>query len=380
MICRKCKMEAPDGAFCIYCGWKQEKAPPTRHKRGNGQGCVYKHPNGKYRATVTLGTYTDETGKIHRKTRTKHFETKKEAVLAIPKLFEDPKREEKKTMTFKQLYDAWMPTHRAGKSTMDCYKSAIKYFEPVYHIKLSDIDVDDLQDCMDACPKGKRTKENMKAVCGLVYKYDIPRKVIPENLNLAPFLIVDGEASAHRVSFTENQIELIKNACGKVPHAEDVYCMIYTGFRPSEFLALTNESYDKERNCLIGGAKTQAGTNRIVTVSPKIRKYIEERAKQPGSLFGNEGKPYTLQNYTEAVFYPVLKAVGIDNPMVEIAGGEKRHKYTPHSCRHTFATLLKRTAGADKDKQELIGHSSAEMLRYYQDMDLTDLTKITDLI
>ena len=156
--------------------------------------------------------------------------------------------------------------------------------------------------------------------------------------------------------------------------------MIYTGFRPSEFLALTNESYDKERNCLIGGAKTQAGTNRIVNVSHRIRNYIEEKAAQPGSLFGNEGKPYTLQNFTEAVFYPVLKAVGIDNPMVEIAGGEKRHKYTPHSCRHTFATLLKRTAGADKDKQELIGHSSAEMLRYYQDVDLTDLTKITDLI
>ena len=66
--------------------------------------------------------------------------------------------------------------------------------------------------------------------------------------------------------------------------------------------------------------------------------------------------------------------------MVEIAVGVKRHKYTPHSCRHTFATLLKRIAGSDKDKQELIGHSSSEMLRYYQDVDLSDLKKITDLL
>jgi integrase len=72
--------------------------------------------------------------------------------------------------------------------------------------------------------------------------------------------------------------------------------------------------------------------------------------------------------------------VGIDNPIVEIAGGKKRHKYTPHTCRHTFATLMKRVPGADKDKQELIGHASAEQLRYYQDAPLDDLRKITNAI
>ena len=41
---------------------------------------------------------------------------------------------------------------------------------------------------------------------------------------------------------------------------------------------------------------------------------------------------------------------------------------------------LKRVAGADKDKLELIGHASAEMLRYYQDVSLDDLRKITDAL
>ena len=60
--------------------------------------------------------------------------------------------------------------------------------------------------------------------------------------------------------------------------------------------------------------------------------------------------------------------------------GNKRHKYTPHSCRHTFATLMKRVPGASKDKQELIGHASEEMLRYYQDVGLEDLRAITDAL
>ena len=52
----------------------------------------------------------------------------------------------------------------------------------------------------------------------------------------------------------------------------------------------------------------------------------------------------------------------------------------PHSCRRTFATLMKRVDGADKDKLELIGHTSNEMLRYYQDVSLEDLRRITDAL
>ena len=55
-----------------------------------------------------------------------------------------------------------------------------------------------------------------------------------------------------------------------------------------------------------------------------------------------------------------------------------RHKLSPHTCRHTFATLMKNVDAAEKDKMELIGHASAEMLRYYQDVDLEDLRAITN--
>ena len=58
--------------------------------------------------------------------------------------------------------------------------------------------------------------------------------------------------------------------------------------------------------------------------------------------------------------------------------GVPRHFYTPHSCRHTFATLLKNVAAPDADKLRLIGHTSTEMLRHYQDVDVESLRKITD--
>lgn len=382
MICKYCSSEIPDGStFCMHCGKRLDRSsiPHSPKKRGNGQGTILVTPGGRYKAVVTLGYFTDDKGKRHRRTRSQTFDKKKDAVAAISKLLSDPKKEIKRSITMKQLYDAWYPTHRAGKSTMDGYKAAMKHFESIWHLRIADIDIDDLQECMDDCPHGRRTRENMKALAGLLYKYGIPRHVIPENLNLGPYLIVSGDGAAHRSSFTDVQVEMIRKACGTVPGAEEAYALIYLGFRPGEFLELTAESYDKSNSCITGGAKTEAGRNRTVTVSPRIKAIIEAHAASGGHLFTDrDGKPWTLKGFTEDLFYPALEQIGIPNPMVEIAGGKMRHKYTPHSCRHTFATLLKRTAGADKDKQALIGHASSEMLRYYQDVSLDDLRAITD--
>lgn len=381
IACKRCGAELPDGAgWCWACGKEQSRHQAAK-KRGNGQGTIYQLENGKYKAVVTLGYYLDENGKRKRKTRTRVCEKKKDAVAAIQDLKKEPAKENKKAITFKQLYDLWLPTHRAGKDTLNCYKAAMNYFKPVWNLPIRDIDVDDLQECLDDCPHGKRTKQNMKAMCGLVYKYGIPRHVIPENLNLAPFLLIDGDGAAHRAAFDDAQLDKIKKACGTIPHADEIYIMCYLGFRPSEMLALTADDYDKAHDCLVGGAKTDAGKGRAVTISPKIKTLVADRVASGGPLFLEKpGKGWTLKRYTEEAFYPALEAIGIDNPMVTIGGGKLRHKYTPHSCRHTFATLLKRVAGADKDKQELIGHASAEMLRYYQDAPVDDLKKITDAL
>lgn len=41
---------------------------------------------------------------------------------------------------------------------------------------------------------------------------------------------------------------------------------------------------------------------------------------------------------------------------------------------------MKRVNGSDKDKLELIGHTSTEMLRHYQNVNFADLRKITDAL
>ena len=378
MNCRKCRKEIPDGAvYCQHCGVKQsvDRLPKSR---GNGQGSAYKLPNGTWRAAVCLGYTVDAEGKKHRKMRCKDgFRTKKAALEYIPQL--RVTREKPKSITLQQLYSKWEPTHRAGKSTMNCYHAAWKYFKPLEFAQLCDIDIDDLQDCMDDCPKGKRTKENMKALCGLLYKYAVPRGLAP--LNLGQYLIVDADAGAGKAGLPIDALEKLRNAIDTVPYADYIVAQCYLGFRPSELLALQVEDYDAQNRAFTGGAKTDAGRDRVVTVSPKIQPIIDRliSGKTNGPVFcGPDGAAMSLRTYREA-FYAALDAVGVENPTT-LQNDIPYHKYTPHSCRPTFATLMKSVKAPDKDKLELIGHTSTEMLRHYQDVDIEALRRITDAL
>lgn len=384
MICIKCGAEVPEAPFCCRCGAAQTKPQRNKKVRGNGQGSVYKLPNGKYIAVRTRGYHLDENG-IKRRTKvSKTFTRKRDAVNALPTLGDSKvsmKVEKKAKSTFKNVYDAWLPTHTASRDTLNCYKAAIKYFSPIWDDLAADIDIDDLQECIDECPKGKATKRNMKTVCGLIYKYGIPRGYFPEKLNLSDYLRVTGDSGAGGVALPDAYLEKIKNAIWAVPYADYVYCQCYLGFRPSELLTLDAKDYNRKEKAFIGGAKTDAGKDRTVTISPKIQPIIDRLTKDRmrGAVFcAGDGNAMSLRSYRDA-FYAVLDTLGLDNPTYEV-DGKQRHTYTPHSCRHTFATLMKRVPAANKDKLELIGHTSEEMLRYYQDVNIADLRKITDAI
>lgn len=376
MRCRKCRESIPDGSrFCPCCGAKQDISRAPK-KRGNGTGSVYKRGS-VWMCAKVIGYTIGSDGKVKRKMVTKSgFKTKKEALEHLPLLV---KEQRKKSLTWQQLYDAWQPTHRAGKSTMDCYAAAEKYFSPVWPLRFDEIDIDDLQECMDDCPKGKRTRENMKALAGLLYKYAIPRHMA--TLNLGQYLIVGGGDSSEKEALPEEAVAALERCAGVVPWADYVLCQCYLGFRPSEFLALDAKDYNRKERAFVGGAKTDAGRDRVVTVSPKIQQFVDRLVKDKigGPVFcAEDGSRMSIEAY-RARFYGVLDACGIDNPVLE-ENGVRRRRYTPHSCRHTFATMMKRVPGADKDKLELIGHTSPEMLRHYQDVSFEDLRQITNHI
>ena len=395
MICTnpKCGRDLADGfLFCPYCGRKQQRTP-RRKSHGNGIGSVFKLPNGKWAAEKTVAWIADPlppdappgtVPKKRRQTVRRQYPTRKDAFAALPYLTAADRRPREGTMTqrkrtritLRELYDQWEPTHDRSRSTMNCYRSGFRLFAELWDVPMEDISVDDLQACLEDSDAGRRTQENARAALGLVYKYGIPRDAIPKDRNLAQFLRISEAGGSKKPGLSLAELELVrKAAAGGDPFAAIVLCHCYLGFRPTALLALTVADYDPERRAFVGGIKTEAGKGRTVTVSPKIQTYVTDLVASAGSgcVFGRLGAPMSLADY-RAQFYQLLERCGIPNPVDE-AG---RHRLTPHSCRHTFATLLKRAQGSDTDKLALIGHTSTDQLREYQDVPLEDLRAITD--
>ena len=378
MSCRKCNRETPpDALYCPYCGVSLNPIKYTRktRTRPNGAGTAFKR--GKtWMSRVVIGWKAADGIRSVPIYRSKGgFQTKREALAYCETLKKGPKNVCKLSM--QDIYALWLPTHenRVGRDTMNCYKAAWKYFKPLYHLPFADIDLDDLQECLDECPRGRRTKENMKALAGLLMKYAIPRH--QTDMNYAEYLHTGNGAKGTRPAFTREQIEMINIQIGSTPHAEDVYCLIYTGMRPSELFALTKGDYND--GVLYGGIKTEAGKDRAVPVSPKITRIIENKlCGESEYLFPkDDGTQMSAKYFRDNYFYPVLAAAGIQ-PMPT---PKRPAYYVPYSCRHTFANLLKDAPGSDKDKAGIIGHEDYKTTkRIYQSAEIEAFKKIINAI
>lgn len=343
--------------------------------RPNGAGTAYKR--GKtWTARIVLGWKIAEDGHSIPIYKTKGgFSTKRDALAYCQTLRNAPKTVRK--LTVQEIYALWLPAHegRVGRSTMNCYKAAWKYYAPIRFMPFADIDVDDLQECVNDCPNGKRTKENMKALAGLLMKYAIPRH--QTDMNYAEFIHTGNEEKGTRPAFSHEQIDLIHDQIGITPHAEDVYCLIYTGFRPAELFSLTKDSY--KDGILYGGIKTEAGKNRAVPVHPKIAPIIEGRLQSDSEyLFPkNDGTQMSPKYFRDNYFYSVLAAAGIQ-PMPK---KDCPAHYVPYSCRHTFANLLKDAPGSDKDKAGLMGHEDYKTTqKHYQSAELEAFKSIINAL
>lgn len=366
MICRKCSQDLQPGWLtCPWCATSVTQTKKKKTRRGNGTGGVYKRGD-TWTARVTAGWHIVEGVNVPIRKTKGGFKTKTEALKYIATLQDNP-LVPKSGETFEQMYTRWVDFYapRVKESSMACYKSAFKHFDKVKHRRLVELTVAELQACMDACPRGRSTRDDMRSVCSLVFKFAEANGI--DVKNPAQHLYCGGVQKGTREPITMDELERIRRSVGVVPFADMVYALCYLGYRPTELLILKKSDYDPVRRCFRGGIKTEAGKNRIVTISPKIQPIIDELMTHEGEYVFSvyPDKPMSEAYFREHCFKPCMEALGIKGR-------------TPYSCRHTFANLLKAVQGSDTDKAALIGHSDASMTKYYQSADYQSLRAITD--
>lgn len=358
--------------------------------RGNGQGTAILAPNKKcWVAIVTVGKKIVD-GKLCTVRRKKFgFPTKKAALAYCPKLLATASINPKMNYSLQQVYNMWEKYYesRVGPSTMVDYKSAYKHFHLLHSNPIDKITPEDLQKCIDDCPSGKRTHQNMKVTAGLIWQYAVDHKIIDRDITKN--LFIGHYEPAQREPLTDEEVQLFKSLIGKEPYAEYIYCLCYLGFRPGELLELRKDSLHEEKigdktiYYFIAGNKTQAGRNRTVIIPNQILSIVLQRKEVEGTdfLFPQyvyaKKKPFEFIGFKkmsdaylrDSVFKRLAKKFNIDS------------KKVPYCARHTYADKLEKAAGKDKDKAKLIGHTDYSFTQHkYQSTDIVDLNTVIETI
>ena len=351
--------------------------------RGNGQGTAYRRGR-TWEACVVIGwkiPSDPEKPPYPKKHRKGGFPTKS-AALAYCMTF-DPENRSRPKMTLEQVYDEWSEkyTPRVSETTMAGYSAAYKHFAKLHPLLIDTITASDLQDCMDACKKGKRTHQMMKVTAGLIWAYALDSDYVDKDVTKN--LYTGKGTSEQREPLTDDEVKTIRKAICEEPYAEYVYALCYLGFRPGEFLKLKKTDLHTEDGLmyLVGGSKTAAGKDRRVPVPSAISDIINERMNTVGTdylfpqLTYNRKKEFTGYKemsdayFREHVFKPLMDRLGIAEGKV------------PYGARHTYSDKLKDAAGDDKTKAAIMGHTDYQFTqKRYQSTSIDDIKKVAESI
>lgn len=366
MLCKKCKKDIPDGStYCNWCGKKQATTRNKARRRAKSTGSINYDP--RYANPYIARTPRSAGGAGYKFLGAYPSYAKAQAALDAyfndlhPSISND---------TVAQTYERWSAIHFKGltDSGIQGYRAAYKSISDIAPLKIRDLKTADYQRCIDKCVNAgfSRSKcEKIRQLCSQLCKYAMQNDVIDKNY--AEFLKLPKEEKQEKEIFTTKEIETLWE------HSSDervqiILFMIYTGFRIGEVFDIRRDNVHLDEGYIIGGLKTDAGRNRTVPISSKIKPFVESwLAKYDGEMLC----PGNASQFRNKSFYPCLAEMGIIEPALpkeyKRPNGNTYIKYefnnprlTPHACRHTFASMCVDAGIAPESLKKIIGHTKYE--------------------
>lgn len=361
MQCTKCGAQLPDGSsYCNICGKKQQAAAAAEKKRktktrGNGTGSAFKE--GKtWMVRVVLGYWTDEQGKRHMRTASKHgFPTKKDALDYVPTLKTQAAQNASLTLSgYWEFYEAKkLPELSRDKQT--AYRIAWRRWAALATRKLEDLKIETLQAAMDEAANTYYTARDMKNLMSHFYKHALANQTV--SVNLAQYLQLPPANPSEQTPFNAEELAAMWQdfAAGNT-FTGYILLMIYTGMMPGELLQARKDQIDWEGKQIRGaGLKTSTRKTAPIVLAddiiPVLRVLVDA---SPGEKLIHINKDNFYREY-----YAALERIGA-------------RRLPPYSCRHTTGTDLAKAAVPAFTIQKIMRHAKITTTQIYTHMDATD--------
>lgn len=340
-------------------------------KLPNSYGSVYKLSGNRRRPWVARKTVGWTSNGKQDYYTIGYFKNRPEALAALVAYNKNPIGE-RGDITLGGLYDEWSKSRypKLGKKTVESYRTAWNHLSKLKDERFKDLKKSHLQkiiDDMENDDLGYSSVHKVKVVAGLLYKHAMADDIVDKNY--AQLLELPERETTEKEIFTDSEVCSIENLAKTDKWAKSILILIYTGMRIGELLKHTKFTVDMKNMLLMGGNKTEAGKKKIIPVHSKILGCIKYWYNQDGSyLISRNGKRINVNYYRKYLYYPTLEKAGT-------------RKLTPHSTRHTFASLMNK-AGVDKTyQQKLIGHADYNTTaNIYTHPEIEELRKAIEMI
>ncbi len=343
-------------------------------KMGNGMGSIVKLKGNRRKPYMVRLTkeFTDEGKQIFMYLG--YYKSQQEAMTALSEYNSSPYDITRETITFERVYKLWSNEHfkKVSDSSVERYSNAYrKYCKPLYKMRFKDIRLSHLQGVIDDSGMAHPTRASIKTLFNVLFTYAMKNDIVEKNYS--QYVDVgQREGKINRKPFTQEEIQKLFDNVDKLEFVDTILIMIYTGLRVGELLDIKIENVHLDKRYMIGGFKTEAGTNRIIPISRKIEPFIKKYYEK------NKDKEYLITNFKgQQMCYSNYRREKFDNIMekLELIG------HRPHDSRHTFATLMDNANANKLAIKRIMGHSSPDITdKVYTHKTLEDLIEAIDLI
>ena len=267
-------------------------------------------------------------------------------------------------LSFEAAADAWERKHweRIGAKTAETYAAPLRRVKEQFAgMDAEEVTAQDIQAFLSDLGKqsfSRRSVQMHRDILNMIFN----NAIVENGLRFNPCSAVSlprNLAAKKRELPTDAAIDAVK-AGGGEPFGLFALICLYAGLRRGEVLALQYEDIDRKaglihvtkavefvgNNAHIKPPKTKAGTRDVPLLAPLAAAIPD---KKTGLIFPREDGGLLTKTQYRKRWLRYCEAIGFD--------------ITAHQLRHGYATILYEAGIADKDAQELLGHSSIAVTR-----------------
>ena len=256
------------------------------------------------------------------------------------------------------------------ESTLNYYEIEIRKLLNFLNKKVSEITTEDIgyylawykmQDKSRKHPVSPSTLDTLRRIYNSFFSWLLNNGYVRKN----PISLLEKGKIDKKIKkpFTEEELQLIRNACKDIRTLAMVDFLTASGVRVSEFCSVNITDIDWSRKELIvtGKGNKQRTVYLNATALISVQRYLETRTDDNPSLFVSKNKPYNR-----------LKPGAVRNVLHELeqATGTYIH---PHKFRRTLATRLLERGMKIEHIQKILGHEKIETTLIYCSVSQTDV-------